>query len=70
MSKFQIEKDYHRRKLAIIEMIDRCEEMILREANSIERFRENRLINPILNSQKNMIRFEKIRSYLIERYNR
>lgn len=66
MSKFQIEKDYHRRKLAIIELIDLCSERIQREQSFI---RNHGGLISWSNSRINIDRHKAIREYLIKRYN-
>lgn len=66
----QVENRNHERKLSIIEMIELCEEMINREKSYMERY--NLMYDKIMRSQtnENISRFKKIKSYLLERYNR
>lgn len=72
MSKFKIEKDYHRRKLAIIEMIEQCSDYIKRERQfikSISGYHSGNLY-AISISNKNIKRYQNISDYLTSRYNK
>jgi len=60
-------KKYHQRKLAIIEMIDNCQETIDREERFIKYCSQDLAFTNVV---QNIERLEKIKSYLIERYNR
>lgn len=64
------EKKYHQRKLAIIEMIEDIEKRILSEKGFIERFSKHGIQSVIDNSNNSIERWERIKNYLIERYNR
>jgi len=64
----QEEKKYHLRKLAIIEMIEECDERILREKQFTARFERGVIVNNI--SARNITRYQEIKNYLTERYNR
>lgn len=69
----QEQKKYHQRKLAIIEMIEECEECIknaesfLHELNQSNAFFKGLQLK---NAQNNIARYTRIKNYLTERYNR
>lgn len=63
----QTEKIYHTRKLAIINMIEACEQRIEREMNNINNVYEKTGL-AVPNSIKNVNRYERIKNYLLERY--
>jgi hypothetical protein len=66
------QKRYHQRKLAIIEMIEECDDCIanaesfLQELNKSNAFLKGLQLK---NSQNNIARYERIKTYLIKRYN-
>jgi hypothetical protein len=62
------QKAYHTRKLAIIEMIEECTDRIRKEKSFIRNFKG--LTRVLSNSHKNIQKYESIRSYLLDRYNR
>lgn len=66
----QEQKRYHQRKLAIIEMIEMCEERMKSERNFIEKFRSHSFFCDLSNSEKNMARWFTLKTYLTKRYNR
>ena len=68
MSKFKIEKEYHRRKLLIIELIEECDERMLKEEQFLNRTHIADFFNVCKNSRKNINRYYSIRKYLIKRY--
>lgn len=61
------QKAYHTRKLAIIEMIERCTETIQREKSFIRNCPSTFALK---NTRSNIERYEILRDYLTERYNR
>jgi hypothetical protein len=63
----QEQKKYHKRKLAIIEMIESCTETIKREKSFIRNCPSTFALK---NTRANIERYESIRKYLTERYNR
>lgn len=68
----QEQKKYHQRKLAIIEMIEECDrcisnaEAFLQELNKSNAFFKGLQLK---NSQNNINRYERIKTYLKQRYN-
>lgn len=66
----QDEKKRHERKLAIIEMIEHCNEKMHNERRFMERMRQISLTCDLSQSEKNEVRFFRIKNYLLERYNR
>lgn len=64
------QKAYHTRKLAIIEMIEEVETRIISEQGFIERFSKHGIKSVIDNSNKNISKWNRIKEYLTERYNR
>lgn len=65
----QSEKKHHEIKLAIIKMIEECDERIREEEIRQERYRTN-CYDFFAQSKLNIYRYEKIKSYLLERYKR
>lgn len=61
------DKIYYVRKLAIINMIEDCEQRIEREMNNINNVYEKTGL-AVPNSIKNVNRYERIKNYLLERY--
>ena len=66
----QEQKKYHQRKLAIIEMIEECQERIDKENDFRFRNSEYWELSFNENSIRNINRYERIKKYLTERYNR
>ena len=62
----EAEKKYHQRKLAIIEMIEKCDRCIDREMTSINNFGYACAME---NSRLNIKRYKRIKNYLLTRYN-
>ena len=66
----QDQKKHHQRKLAIIEMIELCDGRIMAEQSWLNRFPNNGIETAFKNSDNNIKRYERIKEYLTERYNR
>lgn len=64
------QKAYHRRKLAIIEMIESCDEEIQKGTYFLQRIVHDDIPSVKLIAKDNINRFRKIKTYLTERYNR
>jgi len=64
------QKKYHQRKLAIIEMIEECEECIKNAEAFIDQLPTHNFFNAVGNANNNVNRYIKIKNYLTERYNR
>lgn len=63
----QEQKKYHQRKLAIIEMIESCDDYIKREKSFIKRMSNyHGVVFTCQNS--NINRYENIKAYLLNRY--
>lgn len=60
------ERKYHERKLAIIEMIESCDYFIESEKMNLADFG---WICAMENSKSNIVRYERIKEYLLTRYN-
>lgn len=65
----QEQKKYHERKLAIILMIEHCDEKMYNEQRFMERMRQVSLMCDLSQPQKNQARYFKIKKYLLTRYN-
>lgn len=63
------EKKKIRIKLAIIEMIQHCNEKLYNEQRFMERMRQISLMCDLSQSEKNQARYFRIKQYLIKRYN-
>lgn len=63
----KLDKIYHTRKLAIINMIEDCDSRIEIEMNNVNNvYEKSGLALP--QSLKNIDRYERIKNYLIQRY--
>lgn len=60
----QEQKKYHQRKLAIIEMIEECENRITNEVNFMKRFNHFGEMGTMKVSHTNIERYESIRNRL------
>lgn len=66
----QEQKKYHRLKLLNIDLIFECEERIFKEESFKKRINSSGLFGVLNISQTNIKRYERIKTYLTERYNR
>lgn len=63
------QKQHHKRKLRILGLIELCEEYIKREYSFLDKLSDSHFIDLVSDSNKRIKRFERIKEYLLTRYN-